>query len=784
MARKDKARDQARPKKTARRSPEPRRRQLRFAFGARRQEFAGVLLVMLAAMSLLALLGITTGVGIDWWSTLLKRIFGLGAYIAAAGLGAAGYAIFQRARGMQLPIKRIRLAGAEIAYFAALGAWHAAAAWAEPWALIDQGTGGGVIGWGLSIALIETIGRAATTLVFAAIMVIGLTMALHIDWPAIFARLRGMIPARPPVAEMPAPDTRMTGGSRAPDRSKMEERRPSPPAAPSTSTPDRSIPIVTAKPRLITTTPAAHGGGARAAGTPTSSKPEQMALPLANKKMSDVRPALPPLDLLMERTVEGIAEETAAKQARVIEETLRHFGLEGRIVEINQGPAVTQFGVEPGYIDRPGLDGEPRRHKVRVGQISSLANDLALALAAPSLRVEAPVPGKAYVGIEVPNEKIALVSLRGVMASDAFAHQKPPLRIALGRNVSGEPIVTDLTVMPHLLIAGTTGSGKSVLISALTTCLTFSNTPADLRLVMIDPKMVELVRFNGLPHIYGKVETEIDRIVGVLRWVMHEMDRRYKLFSDAGVRNLKDFNTRLARQGQPKLPMIIVMIDELADMMLSSPIEVEKTLCRLAQMARATGIHLVVATQRPSTDVVTGLIKANFPARIAFSVASSVDSRVILDAVGAETLLGRGDMLFQSPESGRPIRIQGCFVSDREIESLVTFWRDQYSEVAPEPAPWESSISQLLKVGTGRSGGGAAASAEDDDARLLQQAIDLVRREKGASASLLQRRMRIGYPKAARLIDEMYEMGLIGPPVEAGRLREVLPPRRGPLGEP
>jgi len=318
----------------------------------------------------------------------------------------------------------------------------------------------------------------------------------------------------------------------------------------------------------------------------------------------------------------------------------------------------------------------------------------------------------------------------------------------------------------------------------LTTCLTFSNTPADLRLVMIDPKMVELVRFNGLPHIYGKVETEIDRIVGVLRWVMHEMDRRYKLFSDAGVRNLKDFNTRLARQGQPKLPMIIVMIDELADMMLSSPIEVEKTLCRLAQMARATGIHLVVATQRPSTDVVTGLIKANFPARIAFSVASSVDSRVILDAVGAETLLGRGDMLFQSPESGRPIRIQGCFVSDREIESLVTFWRDQYSEVAPEPAPWESSISQLLKVGTGRSGGGAAASAEDDDARLLQQAIDLVRREKGASASLLQRRMRIGYPKAARLIDEMYEMGLIGPPVEAGRLREVLPPRRGPLGEP
>jgi len=343
--------------------------------------------------------------------------------------------------------------------------------------------------------------------------------------------------------------------------------------------------------------------------------------------------------------------------------------------------------------------------------------------------------------------------------------------------VSGEPIVTDLAAMPHLLVAGTTGSGKSVLISALTVCLTFSNTPADLRLVMIDPKMVELVRFNGLPHIYGKVETDTERIVGVLRWVTHEMDRRYKLIADMGVRNLKDYNLRLQKSGQPKLPMIVVMIDELADLMLTSPVEVEKTLCRLAQMARATGIHLVVATQRPSTDVVTGLIKANFPARVAFSVASSVDSRVILDTVGAETLLGRGDMLFQSPESGRPVRIQGCFVSDREIESIVSFWHNQYAEALPEPAPWDTSMSQWLKVGSGKASAGALVVDEDDEAKLLQTAIDLVRREGGASASLLQRRLRIGYPKAARLIDEMYEMGIIGPPVEAGRLREVLPPR-------
>ncbi len=752
MARKsDPARDQARPGKSARRKPEPRRRQLRFTFGARRQEIAGVLLIMLAAISLLALPGITTGVLIDWWSTLLRRIFGLGAYVAAAGLALAGYFLIRRAQGAPLRIRWLRLIGLEVAFVAGLAALHAAAWWAEPWALIDLGAGGGIIGWGLSILFVESIGRVLTALVFIAIAIGGLTLALQIEWTSLLRRLRA--------------------------RAATAAAEPAAPAGPSTPTPQsatRSIPQVSAKPRPRAVAPSDVTPGLPRAEP--SAKPGQLELPLTTRKMSEVKPVLPALDLLQDHSAAGIAAQEVDRQKHVIEETLRHFGLEGHVVKINQGPAVTQFGLEPGYVERPGLDGVPRRHKVRVGQITSLANDLALALAAPSLRVEAPVPGKAYVGIEVPNEKIALVSLRGVMAGEAFARQRSPLGIALGRNVSGEPIVTDLAVMPHLLVAGTTGSGKSVLISALTVCLAYSNTPADLRLVLIDPKMVELVRFNGLPHIYGKVETDTERIVGVLRWVTHEMDRRYKLFAEAGVRNLNDYNLRLLRQGQPKLATIVVMIDELADLMLSSPIEVEKTICRLAQMARATGIHLVVATQRPSTDVVTGLIKANFPARIAFAVASGVDSRVILDTVGAETLLGRGDMLFQSPDSGRPVRIQGCYVSDRDIESVVTFWRDQYAEVGPEPAPWETQMTQLIRVGTGKSTGGAAAAGDDDEA-LLRQAIDLVRREKGASASLLQRKMRIGYPKAARLIDEMYEMGLIGPPVEAGRLREVLPPR-------
>ncbi len=755
MARMDKSRGQAKPRKSAPRKPEARRRQLRFVFGARRQEIAGVLLIMLSAVSLLALLGITTGSLIDWWRVLLRHGFGVGAYVVAIGVGTAGVLVIRHAQGTSFQVRWIRLVSLEVAFFAALAALHAAAWWAEPWALIEQGSGGGVIGWGLSLLPMETIGRALTVLLFGAIGLGGLTFALQIDWPAIVDHVREKLPAS--VADMAPP-------------------------VPTPDTATRPRPLVSAKPRPMPAVPpdAAPGlphANRTPAVPPVLPRPQQIEMSLARSKMADIQPHLPALDLLQDHSAEGIAAQAAQQQKHVIEETLRHFGLEGRVIEINQGPAVTQFGLEPGYIERPGLDGVPRRQKVRVGQITSLANDLALALAAPSLRVEAPVPGKPYVGIEVPNEKIALVSLRGVMASEVFWREKAPLRIALGRNVSGEPIVTDLAAMPHLLVAGTTGSGKSVLISTLTVCLTFSNAPADLRLVMIDPKMVELVRFNGLPHIYGKVETETERIVGVLRWVMHEMDRRYKLFADTGVRNLKDHNVRLLQKGQPKLPIIVVMIDELADLMLSAPVEVEKTICRLAQMARATGIHLVVATQRPSTDVVTGLIKANFPARIAFAVASGVDSRVILDTVGAETLLGRGDMLFQSPDAGRAFRIQGCYASDREIEDLVTFWRDQYSEVEPEAAPWEARLSQLLKVGVGRLGSGPMAADEGDEERLLQTAIGLVRREGGASASLLQRKLRIGYPKAARLIDEMYEMGIIGPPVEAGRLREVLRPK-------
>jgi len=459
----------------------------------------------------------------------------------------------------------------------------------------------------------------------------------------------------------------------------------------------------------------------------------------------------------------ALTDEEIREKSRIIEETLAQFGLPVEVAEVRVGPTVTQFGVRPGFVERAGADGQRRRHKVRVSQISTLANDLALALAASRLRVEAPVPGRSIVGIEVPNSKVQLVGVREVMESEEFRNLDSPLAFALGRDVAGEPVVADLAAMPHLLIAGTTGSGKSVCIKAITTCLIYNNTPDELRLVMIDPKMVELVRFNGLPHLYGRVEVDLERVVKVLRWVALEMDDRFKRFAAATARNLDDYNRLMKRQGEPTLPRIVVLVDELADLMMLAPDEVERTICRIAQMARATGIHLVVATQRPSVDVVTGLIKANFPARISFATVSQVDSRVILDMPGAETLLGKGDMLYLAADAGYPVRVQGCFVSEEEVERVVEFWREQVGQIEEE-APWE----RMMRPGE------RGLTEGDMDDELLQEAIALVRRTGSASASLLQRRLRIGHPRAARLMQTMEEMGIIGPPEAAGRTRRVI----------
>jgi S-DNA-T family DNA segregation ATPase FtsK/SpoIIIE len=468
----------------------------------------------------------------------------------------------------------------------------------------------------------------------------------------------------------------------------------------------------------------------------------------------------------------SVNEEFIEQRARLIAETLASFGAPVQVVEINRGPTITQFGVEPLFVEtRNG------RTRVRVNKIASLVDDLALALAAPRIRIQAPVPGHSYVGIEVPNDEMTLVALRDIVESEPFQRNKNPLKFALGRDVTGNPINTTLENMPHLLIAGTTGSGKSVCVNAILTCLLLNNTPEDLKLVLIDPKRVELTGYNGIPHLLSPVVVEIDRVIGVLQWMTREMDKRYHMFAKAGARNISDYNTRMKLQSGKKMSFIVMIIDELADLMMIAPGETEQTITRLAQLARATGIHMILATQRPSVDVVTGLIKANFPARIAFAVASNTDSRVILDQPGAERLLGRGDMLFQAPDAPAPARLQGVFVSDHEIQNLVEFWRAQLGGASPygapsAPVPAGIPGSDVPLKQTAMFEDMTPADSNTDP--LLPEAIDLVRREGRASVSMLQRRMRIGYTRAARIVDMMEDKGIVGSPEGTTQLRQIL----------
>jgi DNA segregation ATPase FtsK/SpoIIIE, S-DNA-T family len=744
---------------------EPKRRQLRFAFGARQRELLGLMLITLSVLSVLALLGVTGSGNLsnpnlsDWWSRALRSIFGWGAYVVAIVIGVLGLGIFRIALGARLQIMWRTTIGLEIAFVLILGAVHAFSLDVDLWKLFQDGAGGGVIGWALSSVVAGLIGRIAAGIVFALLALFAASVALKIPWSMWLSKL----------------SMRLQSAASSPDQAADIPPVVAAPIKPAVAEDVVPAKAVTIKPTRIDQAPITATQLPLRVMKPVGGPAKTIEPKIEPAKPKIVRERImPSLDLLEQHTSATIAEQEIERKKSIIVKTLQQFGLEAKIVNTAQGPAVTQFGVEPGYIDRAGPDGETRKQKVRVGQISSLANDLALALAATSLRIEAPVPGKSYVGIEVPNDQIEMVGLRGVLASEDFKKIGEPLAFALGRDVSGGAIAADLASMPHVLIAGTTGSGKSVCINAIIMSLIMNNTPEELKLVMIDPKMVELIRFNGLPHLYGKVETDMDRIVNVLRWIAREMDSRYKKFADVSARHVNDYNATMtdAKRGGERLPYIAVLIDELSDLMMSAPVEIEKTISRIAQMARATGIHLVIATQRPSTDVVTGLIKANFPARISFAVASNVDSRVILDSVGAETLLGKGDMLFLSPTANAPLRVQGCYVGEREVDGVVKFWRDRYADEKPEPAPWEmSNVSRLEEIA---SASPSAAKMEDGDEVLLAKAIELVKRQRSASASLLQRKLRLGYPKAAYLIDRMEEMGIIGPAVEAGRTRDVL----------
>ena len=499
---------------------------------------------------------------------------------------------------------------------------------------------------------------------------------------------------------------------------------------------------------------------------------------------------LPPIDALHEAEPAASEAQNNARRADLIVETLASFGVAAAVTQINEGPAVTQFGVEPGWdvrtrtvVERDAegnqlLDaaGQPRtkevevsRTRIRVNRITTLANDLALALAAPAMRIEAPVPGKSVIGIEVPNSTTSIVTLRSVLEApvftDAAAQQQLP--IALGLGVSGASAVTDLAEMPHLLIAGATGSGKSVCLNAIIACLLMNYSPEQLRLVLVDPKRVELTAFADIPHLaFSDIVVDMDKVVGTLQAVIHEMESRYRAFARLGVRNLQGYNAR--NEGHP-LPYWVVVIDELADLMLAAPYQVEHQLVRLAQLARATGIHLVVATQRPSVDVVTGLIKANFPTRIAFAVASQVDSRTVLDSGGAEKLLGRGDMLYQPKDQQKPTRLQGVYVSDEEIAAVVEFWTaDRFEGL--KPPRFDDLLADAEREAADLVPGGPPLTVDP----IVTQALQLAREHEQISTSLLQRRLRIGYPRAARIMDELEDRGVVGAAEGGGGSRPVL----------
>lgn len=715
-----------------------------------RGEIVGLLLVALAVVTLLSLLSVSQGSITQTWLNLLFKSIGYGTYITPLIFGAVGLWAMLASIGRKPQIEPEKPVGVVVLFLFGLALLHLLSSGIEPRELAASGGGGGYAGWLLSQAFVKGLGGVGAWIVVIAGLLTGLVMAAGVSLGEMAVFLRSL-PARI--------------RARREDPYRINEPRSSGPAPEPAAQP---APAARARPHEPAPRPVIIGD-APAAPRPTG--------PLFPRIIGGAQKwELPKVADILEQNAEvEISQSEIRERVRIIEETLSSFGVPARVIEVNQGPTVTQFGVEPGYLERKDEKGYARKLKIKVSKISSLSNDLALALAASPIRIEAPVPGRPIVGIEVPNGATSLVGLRGVMESEPFRAISSKLRIALGQDVSGQSVAADLGNMPHLLIAGATGSGKSVCINAIIACLLLNNTPDDLRLIMVDPKMVELVPFNGIPHLLSPVVVDLERVVGVLKWATREMDRRYKLFSKAGARNLEGYNRTTAAKNEKPLPYIVLIIDELADMMMVSPEEVERSICRIAQMARATGIHLVIATQRPSVDVVTGLIKANFPARISFAVTSQVDSRVILDTPGAEKLLGRGDMLFMSPDTSKLQRLQGCFVSDQELTRLVSHWKGMHvtaAEAQPAEIVQPSLWGDMEPI---RMGSGEDTEDEDD---LLQRAIAEVRAANKASISLLQRRLRIGYSRAARLIDILEEKGIIGPEEGPARARQVL------LGEP
>jgi len=777
---------------------------------ARRREVVGSLLVIVGVVTLVMLISPVDAVGAVGaaWLRALHRAFGWG-YIAFPWLvGALGAWLVLDAVDGTADVRWSRPIAGAVTFVLALAAVHLLVTVTSPRADLSsdlavlkqvavEGRGGGWVGWAFGYGLARNLGAVAglaalvVALVFSVSVALGHTVRRTLDaiggWllagarfvAPVFLPLSALLPSgvrRRWRARMRSLDAAsdeeglwdadadrfdpLGGGAAMPAAGAVPALRADVEAgidpAADVDAVRAPIPGETAVDRAGPAPDVAPGPGMARAAT----KPEWI---------------LPRIPDIFDEVVDGGAAmpDDAEAQAHTIEQTLADFGIPVKVVQINRGPRITQFGLEPGVIERKG-----ERIRVKVSRIVALQNDLALALAAAPIRVQAPVPGRPYVGIEVPNKAEDVVSLRSIIESDAFKKvaEKGALPIGLGRDISGKPVAADLAKMPHLLIAGATGAGKSVAINTLICSLLMTHTPETLKLVLVDPKRVELVGYRGLPHLAAPVVVEVERVVGVLQWAVREMERRYKAFAEAGARNIETWNQMEAAAGRATLPYLVIVIDELADLMMVAPEEAERLITRLAQLARATGMHLVLATQRPSVDVVTGLIKANFPARIAFAVSSSIDSRVILDSVGADKLLGRGDMLYMAADSSKLQRIQGCYLSDAEIERLGHHWKyaARPPAAAGEPLP-DMSLTlgipdpliqpelwdEMLKAGTAAAGGAGDGGESRDE--LWAEAVALIGQHRTASTSFLQRKLRIGYSRAARLLDDLEAAGHVGP---------------------
>jgi len=762
---------------------------------ALRRDLLAIALVVVAALTAWSLFGARDGL-LSLWSDLIRRTFGWAAWLVPIALVACVVDSFrthaEEADAAIGPRARYLL-GSAILFLTILGLLHLPAPdFATPsgggtwW---EAGRGGGLLGYVIALPLVAALHPIGAGIILVGLAIVATVIAFNLDLHAIGGRaahavrwLGGTLKPREqqsddhddtplfPASAVPelepeavaaaAATTRRAGKGAVPFADMSGNASPpvinlpkvSPQAIPLTvETIERPIKL---RPSLDTPTlPLVVTGQLPLAPSPvavvaTSVPSAPTVVPMPKKAAPPQYPLPAVADLPIYESVMPNQDELGRK-ARRIEETLAAFKIDARVREINPGPAVTQFALEPGS-------------GVKVRSIKVLENDLALALAASSITIETPIPGQSRVGIVIPNKTIAIVGLRETMESPEFLASKAKLPVALGRDVNGHYIVADLSKMPHLLIAGSTGAGKSVCLNSIISTFLLTRTPDELKLVMVDPKMVELVGYNGVPHLKSPVVIEMDKVVGTLRKALGEMERRYQMFSNLSVRNIDGYNAR--RELDPameNLPYLVIIIDELADLMMTAPDEVESVIVRLAQMARATGIHLIIATQRPSVDVLTGLIKANFPARIAFMVTSQIDSRVILDSPGAERLLGKGDMLFQDPQAAKPVRVQGTFVHDRDIEKMVNHWR-----TAVPLAQYEPDWTNIPSYRPGDE-------EEDEDDPMMAKALKIVEEHGTISTSMLQRKLRIGYNKAARLVEQMEEEGIIGPS-EGVRGRTVL----------